>query len=336
MGEAIGHIVSSRLVAITVKPRLGIGDVMRITVLLIGALVVAACSDPDASTPHAQFTGGVDDAGETAVLVDATMADDVTADVLADAEDAPFLADVPVAVDVADIAPAEDVPVQPDVTLPPDVMTVADIQPDVTLPPDVIMLADIQLSVCGDGLCTPGLENAANCPSDCAPPTWTACAALPCGAVLAACKGNGGCAGVLTCASACAGASCVQACATPLGYNTLANTLKPVVTCAINAGCLGGFDPGPGGGPNSCGNGVCDGGETHLTCPKDCGFPISANEQCQVQSCASSYAACAGDKACVAAATCYNQYGNVLGCAGSNQAAGELNALIQCIYSQCP
>ncbi len=311
--------------------------------LLVLGLVLAACSDPAVPTPQAQFTSGADDADTAAGLDDTALAEDVTTDVWVEPADLPVLADAPVADDVADSATPEDVFVLPDVLPPLDVPVVADVPttpdsvmpPDVAPPVDIVALPDVQLAVCGDGVCTPGLESEANCAADCAPPTWAGCVAIPCSGALATCKASSGCANVLACAASCTTASCVQACATSISYNTLSGWLKPVVTCAINAGCLGSFDPGPGGGPNSCGNGACDGGETHLTCPKDCGFPVSANEQCQVQNCPNSYAACAGDKACVAAATCYNQYGNVWGCASTNQAAYALNTLIQCIYSQC-
>ncbi len=339
--------------------------------LLRGACaILAACSDPATPLPQAQFAGQTEDAdggaltpddADAGTVLDATSADaqEPPADTVA--VDAVAPADVPSAPDelqLDDLLQPIDTELAIDTWIPvdafaPDAMQLGDLlQPidtelvidtfapdvaaDVWLAPDLLVGPDVAASVCGDGICAPSTETASTCPADCAPPGWLVCAAPACAAATGACQSAADCGGVLNCAAACLNASCVQACATTLAYNTMVKSLEPLVQCAQTAGCLGPADPGPGGGPGSCGNGKCDGGETHLTCPKDCGFPVSANEQCQVKNCAATYAACAKDKACVSAATCYNQYGNVNVCAGFGSTANELSALILCIQQSCP
>ncbi len=297
---------------------------------------LAACSDPTPTMPQAQFAGA-DDAGADAVApTDVASANDAAPPPDASvANDVPTLADL---VFLPDTPLANDVPKLADLVFLPDAPVADDAPepPDVAVGVDLISWPDVQVATCGDGLCSPPLETAATCAADCAPPGWVPCAASACASAASACQASSGCASTLACASACASASCVQACTTATAYNTVSGTVAPLVQCAITAGCIAPFDAGPGGGPNSCGDGKCANGETHLTCPKDCGFPVTANEQCQVLNCAGSYAACAGDKGCVAAATCYNEYGSVNACAGFGQTANELGALINCIAQSCP
>ncbi len=316
---------------------------------------LAACSDPPPTQPQAQFAAAADDADATLTADDADAGAplDAAADAsaaVADAvagDDAP--ADVPPLSDVADVAVADvpDViaaPDVPDVVIAPDVPVVADIvfPSDIFVAPDAggwdfISWPDAAVATCGDGLCTPGLESASNCPADCGGGgTWGSCAGTSCFGAAFACQAAPTCASALACATSCDNAACVQACTTKLDYATLSNTMEPLVQCAINQNCIAGFDQGPGNGPDSCGNGKCDGGETHLTCPEDCGFPVSANEQCQVANCATTYATCANDGDCVDTATCYNQYGMSPQCLINGGAAQELYALISCIQQKCP
>lgn len=317
-------------------------------VAVVAAL--AACGGPAPGAPQAQFASADDAAGDAVVTdpdadavtaTDAAQADVAAGDVPAD--------DVQVDVPVTDVALA-DVPAIPDalppadaVIGPPDVAAV-----DVAPPPDVILSLDGIFSfdlatqpdsvvgpVCGDGMCQPPSETSANCPTDCGVVAWSDCAANACASAWNACQNSGGCSGAVDCAQNCQNVSCVQACTTDLGYNTLLNTLEPFVTCARAHNCLSAPDPGPGGGPSTCGNGKCDGGETHLTCPKDCPFPITASEQCQVQNCGDSYSACAADLGCVTAATCYNQ-GNSGMCFAGGVGGQLLSDLVGCIQQQCP
>lgn len=92
-----------------------------------------------------------------------------------------------------------------------------------------------------------------------------------------------GCGTVLIRAAACKTASHVQECATSPAHTTLIKRLEPLVRCAVTSSCRMPPDTGPGGVPGACGNGKCDSGETHLTCPKDCGISASANDQRRVR-----------------------------------------------------
>ena len=304
----------------------------------------AAVADPDAAVADdlADATTASDAQGDSALADDVAVSDLSAPDV--PAQDVP-VPDVP----VADVQLA-DLPAIPDALPPVDVFVAPDVGPgvDIASPPDVVLSLDGIFSFdlgptqdiapgpfCGDGLCQPVTESPTNCPADCGPPVWTDCAQQSCATAWNACQNSGGCSNATDCAQACQDTSCVQACSTDLGYNTLVNTLEPLVTCARAHNCLAAAKPGPGGGPNTCGNGKCDGGETHLTCPKDCPFPISANEQCQVQNCGDSYGACIADLGCVTAATCYNQ-GNSGMCFAGGVGGQLLSDLVGCIQQQCP
>ena len=208
--------------------------------------------------------------------------------------------------------------------------------PDVAVPVDVAPAKDVAppAAVCGNGVCEPPTETAVTCATDCGVATG-ACLLAKCPGQMATCSSTPACAAVLPCASACGDLTCLDACTTSLSYTILTGSVAPLALCGQQKGCLAGAKPGPGGGPASCGNGACDNGETHLTCPKDCAFPISPSEQCQVQQCAASYTACAADSACVAAATCWNQGGGFGQCVKSDQVGNVLNTLINCIQSSC-
>ncbi len=304
--------------------------------VVAASVALTACSGPAVPLPQAQFAGA-DDAGADAALADAASLDDVPGDGAA-------VADVPVAdVALSDLPPLPDALPPIDAFVPPDVGPGDDgaSQPDVLLALDGIFGFDVGptpdvavVPACGDGKCAPPVETSTSCPVDCGAPTWTECAQQSCATAWNACQSSGGCSNAAACAQACLDTSCVQACSTDLSYTTLVNALEPLVTCARAHNCLAAANPGPGGGPNTCGNGKCDGGETHLTCPKDCSFPISANEQCQVQNCGDSYGACMTDLGCVTAATCYNQ-GNSGMCFAVGGGQLLLN-LIGCIQQQCP
>lgn len=268
---------------------------------------LAASADVPAGTPDAE-AGDVAAPADVALAADAPAAQDVAAPV-----------DVPVA--APDVAAPVDVPVAtPDVAAPVDVAPAKDVAPPA--------------AVCGNGVCEPPAETAATCAADCGLATG-ACLLAKCPSQMTTCSSTPACAAVLPCASACGDLTCLDACTTSLSYTILTGSVAPLALCGQQKGCLAGAKPGPGGGPASCGNGACDNGETHLTCPKDCAFPISPSEQCQVQQCAASYTACAADSACVAAATCWNQGGGFGQCVKSDQVGNVLNTLINCIQSSC-
>lgn len=232
------------------------------------------------------------------------------------------------AADPQDASPLPDLPGPDGATSPPDAL-----QPDV--PSKDTAVADVTpAAVCGNGVCQAPTETALTCPADCAT-GLKACLTKSCAAQTAACLASASCGAVVDCAAKCPDTGCMQACASNLDYGTLINLVAPLAQCAQQVGCLAASGGGPGGGPSTCGNGACDGGETHLTCPKDCVFPVSANEQCQVQKCAAPYNACASDFACVAAATCYNKGNSIYNCTNSQTTANKLSALVQCIQSAC-
>ncbi len=137
------------------------------------------------------------------------------------------------------------------------------------------------------------------------------------------------------CAAKCQNLGCLSDCTKSMDYPTLVNVLIPLANCAYKEGCLGASPQGPGGGPTTCGNGACDGGETHLTCAGDCPFPAFASEQCQVLQCSQSFDACAADKGCIQVATCWNKTGGSQSCLSNNTATSKLLALVNCISAKC-
>ncbi|MBI5609872.1 MAG: hypothetical protein HY902_13450 [Deltaproteobacteria bacterium] len=138
---------------------------------------------------------------------------------------------------------------------------------------------------CGNGLCQGPTETALTCPSDCAT-GWQACANGACQAAALACSKAVACSAATACAANCKDLGCVSACTSGLDWAVMTALLVPLASCAQLHGCLAAAPPGPGAGPSTCKNGACDGGETHLTCPSDCPFPVSASELCQTQSAA--------------------------------------------------
>ena len=58
------------------------------------------------------------------------------------------------------------------------------------------------------------------------------------------------------------------------------------------------------------------------------------SEQCQVLMCSNSFNTCASDKACIAAATCWNKGGGSK-CVPNNSSGAALNSLIKCIQDKC-
>lgn len=222
----------------------------------------------------------------------------------------------------------------PDVQPPPDISQPQDLEPvDAAPPPDVPPPVDVPpAAFCGDGVCQSGSETAASCPGDCG--GWLACAGVNCATSLAACSNAGPCATATQCAKSCKDVGCVSDCSKTMDYPTMVNVLIPLATCAQKQGCITGSPPGPGGGPSTCGNGACDNGETHLTCPGDCPFPAFAGEQCQAQKCAQSFGACAADKGCIQVATCWNKGGGQ-SCLSNNTSSSKLLALINCASANC-
>lgn len=310
-------------------------------------LLCAACSTPSSSDPALAFLGPTHASADAALgspTADAGAEDTLwTADAApggADAADAgPDLSvAAPDATVLTDLGAAADVAIAQDVVKPVDAAAPADVAAakDVAAAIDAAPAVDVgpAAAVCGDGLCQPPAETASTCPADCSS-AFKTCLGKKCKTQASSCTAVGACSGVLDCAAACSDLSCLQGCAVQVDYATLSTLVEPLATCAVQAGCVSGAKAGPGGGPASCNNAKCDNGETHLTCPADCPFPISASEQCQVQKCAASYAACASDAACVAAATCWNDGGSMMNCAKSNATALKLGAVIQCIQTSC-
>lgn len=88
-------------------------------------------------------------------------------------------------------------------------------------------------ATCGDTLCAPS-EAAAACPADCSPPLGLECVTAAC--ATPSCTADPECTAGLTCAAACQGTLCVDACvaALPAAASSL---LSDLVTCARTAGC---------------------------------------------------------------------------------------------------
>ena len=283
---------------------------------------------------------GLDATGLDATGLDAGELDAApVVDVVADSEDAVAPPDAPQADEaVADLPPPPDVPL-PDVP-PPDVPP-PDVPPPDVPPPDVPKVdsgvavdTGPPAPICGDGVCQGPTETGSSCPSDCST-GWLGCASAKCQATASACGKSPSCATATNCATNCKDLGCLSACTTTMDWTTLVGLLQPLATCAQQQGCLSPAPPSPSAGPSSCKNGTCDSTETHLTCPSDCPFPISASELCQTQKCAASYASCVADKACVDAAVCWNQKFDPQQCLPNNQAGKELTLLINCIQSYC-
>ena len=130
-----------------------------------------------------------------------------------------------------------------------------------------------------NGKCDAG-ETTANCPADCpagggGTPSATSCAGQ-CGKINTA-GGFGGC----QCQT-----WCVQAGNCCSDYQALCVATPPT---------------------SVCGNGTCDSGETNATCPADCpasGGGTTTADQCVQSKCATQYASCAKDPACLTALPC--------------------------------
>ncbi len=128
---------------------------------------------------------------------------------------------------------------------------------------------------CGNGKCDAG-ETTANCPADCPA------------------AGGGG-------ANSCAG-KCGQI-NTGGGYTgcQCQNGCEQAGNCCSDYQAL----CGSGGTTPTCGDGKCDTGETAASCPADCGGGTTTTpDQCVQAKCATQYASCAKDPACLTALPC--------------------------------
>ncbi len=140
-------------------------------------------------------------------------------------------------------------------------------------------------ATCGNLKCDTG-ENANNCPIDCG--TFNTCVLSNCQNQANACVNSTSCRGTLECEQKCAtgDTACINACLAGKSNKTKTN-LNNLETCIKNANCSAG--------PSTCGNGVCDAGETTANCPGDCPPPppVCGNGVCEAP--AETTANCPGD-----------------------------------------
>lgn len=116
-------------------------------------------------------------------------------------------------------------------------------------------LAGCDLSLaCGDGVCAAG-EDADACPGDCG---QRACLVESCAEAIDECDG---CADVLECWLSCASDACRNGCILEAVPYVIAG-IQQVKACGVQEGCIVL--------PPVCGDGVCDGDESVLSCGADC------------------------------------------------------------------
>lgn len=214
---------------------------------------------------------------------------------------------------------------------------------------------------CGDGSCVSG-ESAATCALDCSSfaQSILPCVQANCPTSLATCLGSNTCTTALNAGAACAAkcqpsdVNCLYNCQMSFGGNVSAGA---VAQCAYQAGCFGTVVT------NSCGNGVCDNGETAATCaadcvavsgcgdgtcnngenatscPLDCNTKVASMLSCVKTTCPTEYAACSTDAACMTAANaamgCVSKCGSsdfacLLGCQNAGGGNTKFSALTQC------
>lgn len=134
---------------------------------------------------------------------------------------------------------------------------------------------------CGDLTCSPG--EAGKCALDCTPKFNTAfsCIAAQCPAQWAMCVPDEYCNAVVNCVAQCGcDDACTEGCYADVNKSELTIGF---LTCASKSGCA---NPCPASGP-VCGNGLCEVGETKVSCAADCGPAGSCANNCgkQVGSC---------------------------------------------------
>jgi len=167
---------------------------------------------------------------------------------------------------------------------------------------------------CGNGQCDNG-ESMLTCPKDCPQPKTKeeACYHNACPDQYAKCAADIQCVKTV---------DCFNTGGTPQECGDNANQ-KALNLCTTNAGCSVPV--------SNCGNGVCDKGETNLSCPKDCPKPISELEVCMLKACPDQYKACQADSKCTNAIACYNNGGSPQQCFMNGGKA--VGALLQCVQN---
>ena len=186
---------------------------------------------------------------------------------------------------------------------------------------------------CGNGTCDLD-ESELTCPADCktAVNPQETCLQQNCATDYKACQADATCVKIVDCVENAILVksdpnACFQGMGGP-GGGGMSQVTQGFLGCAQQSQCLGGGGGGGGGGTTAtCGNGKCDGGETMLTCPKDCTQPTTPTEACYHKACPSQYAACSADPACIKAVDCFNTGGNPQQC-GNNANQSALN---QCV-----
>ena len=100
-----------------------------------------------------------------------------------------------------------------------------------------------------------------------------------------------------------AGQECPAECMADLSGKCSQQEVNQLDGCASIAGCTEFEDclfavPCVGGGEDSCGDGLCDGGESCATCPSDCGACVCGDGTCSAGECSSCPADCPNGCAC--------------------------------------
>ena len=134
--------------------------------------------------------------------------------------------------------------------------------------------------ICGDNKCEPPFETASTCPQDCkaGPGKIMQCISKQCVDRYNECLKDAICKSVVVCAESCSDQACVEKCAgtgSGGGFNLMVQRL---MYCATVQKCIG-DTPVP-----TCGDGLCDAGESPASCPADCKVgpgPICGNNICE-------------------------------------------------------
>jgi len=166
-----------------------------------------------------------------------------------------------------------------------------------------------------------------------------------CGGELAACQGDSGCAGIITCIQGCSNATCQQGCLTKASSGAQAKFMA--INSCISDQCISGGSTGP-----VCGNGSCETGETKSSCPTDCGGSTGTPAGCDPSPPSGQKFGCGGCacEACVCAADawcCESGWDGqcATGCqkcnpgycpGGGGGGAGGCGALLQCLGACSP